>query len=506
MTSTPIITQPTIQPSSTGQFPAITRCVTHSLAPCIASSTQPVGGGGGANTIATHSRTETADCEGDQGTGIPAVEILPHNSHQHDDQTKVSASSVPPLPAVSRDTTQEEVHTSQSQNMNSSTVHIDGGGVAPDNQLPPDSDCILEDTCGDPGNINDSDGGSDSDSVIILQESTPDTRRNQPSQPTQLDSSEDFQESPLPKTPKRTAAKKSTPQSHVNKPSPRVVAGKRGLTSTASKETPLAGAPPAKKVIVTRSMTSSRSNKSYVGSGASTKPPREFYNWRTAATSVVRSSRPPQPSTARLGRGQVTTKPTAAAKKATSGATTSTQAAKVSSASSVKTLANTSAATTNSAPVVNPTAASESTVATVKTPSAAKHASSARPLTPTSTKSTCNASTKSTPNSSKPSRPTSSARPATSTKSARSSKPPSKAAIKENSTAKNSKRSTVSGIASSTQSRNSSRSQQKGTKRRLADEAPADAASSRKKARSFEPGSPRRDGVSSEIALHTRGL
>ena len=493
----PLITQRTIQPSSTVQFPAIAHSASHSLAPYTASSTlfvQPVG----ADAVATHSRTDTMDFEGDQGTVTPAVGDLPHNSHQHDDQGETSKSSAPPPAAVSRDTTQGEVHNSQSQNANNGTAHIDGDDVAPDNQLLLDSNSILEDTCGgDPGDIDDNDG-SDSDSVIVIQESTPATGRNQSSRPTQLDSSEDFQESPLPKTPKRTAAKKSTPQSHTNKPSPRVAAGKRGLPSTVSKETPHVAAPPAKKVIVTRSMTSSRS---YVGSGASTRPPREFYK-RTVATSV-QSSKPPQPSTARLGHGQVTTKPTTATKRATSGTTTSTQAAKTSSASTGKTLANTPTVNTN---LAKPTVASESTVATVKTPSAPKHALSARPLTPTSTKSIHNALTKSTPNSSKPSRPTSSTRPATSSKSVRSSKPPSKAAIKENSATKNTKRSAVSGVTSSTQSRNSSKSQQKGTKRRLADEAPADAASPRKKARSFEPGSPRGDGVNSEIALHTRGL
>ena len=488
----PLITQRTIQPSSTVQFPAIAHSASHSLAPCTASSTpfvQPVG----ADAVATHSRTDTMDFKGDQGTVTPVVGDLPHNSHQHDDQGETSKSSAPPPAAVSRDTTQGEVHNSQSQNANNGTAHIDGDDVAPDNQLLLDSNSILEDTCGgDPGDFDDNDG-SDSDSVIVIQESTPATRRNQSSQPTQLDSSEDFQESPLPKTPKRTAAKKSIPQSHANKPSPRVAAGKRGLSSTVSKDTPHVTAPPAKKVIVTRSMTSSRS---YVGSGASTRPPREFYK-RTIAT-PVQSSKPPQPSTARLGHGQVTTKPTTATKRATSGTTTSTQAAKTSSASTVKTTP-----TVNTNPA-KPTVASESTAAhTVKTPSAAKHAISARPLTPTTTKSTRNTLTKSTPNSTKPSRPTSSARPATST---RSSKPPSKAAIKENSATRNSKRSTVSGIASSSQSRNSSKSQQKGTKRRLADEAPAEAASPRKKARSFEPGSPRGDGVNSEIALHTRGL
>ena len=420
----PLISQRTIRPSSTVQFPA----VAHNLAPCTASSTpfvQPVG----ADAVAMHSRTETMDFEGDKGTVTRAVGDLPHDSHQHDDQGETSASSAPPPASV----TQEEVHNNQSQNVNNSTAHIDEDDIAPDNQLLLDSNSILEDTCGDPGDINDNDG-SDSDSVIVIQESTPATRRNQSSQPTQLDSSEDFQESPLPKTPKRTAAKKSTPQSHANKPSPRVAAGKRGLSSTVSKETPHVGAPTAKKVIVTRSMTSSRN---FVGSGASTRPPREFYKC-TVATSV-QSRKPPQPSTARLGHGQVTMKPTTETKRATSGATTSTQAAKASSASTGKTLANTPTVNTN---LAKPTVASESTAATVKTPSAAKHALSARPLTPTSTKSTRNTLTKSTPNNSKPSRPTSSARPAASTKSARSSKPPSKAAIKENSATKSSKRST----------------------------------------------------------------
>ena len=485
----PLITQRTIQPSSTVQFPAVAHSASHNLAPCTASSTpfvQPVG----ADAIATHSKTETMSFEGGKGTVTPAVGDLLHDSHQRDDQGETSTS---PPAAISRDVTQEEVHNSQSQN--NSTAHIGGDDVAPDNRVLLDSNSILEDTCGDPGDIDDN-GGSDSDSVIVIQESTPATRRNQSSRPTQLDSSEDFQESPLPKTPKRTAAKKSTPQSHANKPSPRVAAGKRGLSSMVSKETPHVGAPPAKKMIVTRSMTSSRN---YVGSGASTRPPREFYK-RTVATSV-QSSKPPQPSTARLGHGQLTMKPTTETKRATSGATTSTRAAKTSSASTAKTTP-----TVNTNPA-KPTVASESAAAhTVKTPSAAKHALSARPLTPTSTKSTRNALTKSTPNSSKAFRPTSSARLAASTKSARSSKPPSKAAITENSATKNSKRSTISGVASSSQSRNSSKSQQRGTKRHLADEAPADAASPRKKARSFEPGSPRGDGISSEIALHTRGL
>ncbi len=523
VTPTPLITQSTMQPFSTVPFPSVTHSATHTPAPStIASTTLAQQDDGGA--ISTHSRISDTDSDGDQGMVIPAEGDLPPDSHEHDEH----ASNAPSPPTVNKDTAQEEVLNSQSENVNGSTVHNDRNEVVPGNQL--DSDSVLEDNCyGDPGSvdhINNSNSGSDSDSVIVLQASAPATRRDQSSQPAQLDSSEDFQESPLPKTPKRTAAKKSTPQSYAKKPASRVAAGKRGLTSTASKESPQVSASVAKKMIVTRSVTSSRGSKSFVESGAATRPPREFYSGRTAAMSAARSSKPPQPSTAGLGHGRVTTKPTSLATKATSGATTSTQAAATSvktpanrptattkpgkatsgattstqasmasSATAAKTPTNRSTATTKPAPIV----ASESTTATVQTAPAAKHAPSARPVTPTSTKPTRNTSTKSTPNSSKPSRPTS-ARPTASTKSARSSKP------KENSTTKNSKGNSISGVASSGQSRNSSKNQRKGTKRPLADEAETGATSPRKKARSFEPGSPRSDGVGSEIALHTRGL
>ena len=443
----------------------------------------------------------------------PLVGGLPPDSCQRDEQGEMSATSAPPPLAASRDATQKEVHGSQSQNVNSDTVH-DGNEVAPGNQPSHDSESVLEDTYhDDPGNVdntNDSTSGSDGDSVIVLQESTPATRRKQLSQPAQLDSSEDFQESPLPRTPKRTPAKKSTPQSHAKKPGSDIAARKRG----ASKESPKGRATVAKKVIVTRSMMSSRGSKSFVESGVSTRPVREFYNWRTAAVAAAKGNRPPQPnSTTTAKHGQIA-KPTSAARKATSGAATTTaQAAKPPLASNKQTSANKhTTSSTKLAPIVKPTIASKSTTATVQTAPAAKHAQSARPSTPTSAKPTRNASTKSTPSSSKTSRPTSatSAKPTTSTKSAQSSKPLGRAASKDSSAAKSSKGNSVSGVATISQSKNATKSRQKGMKRHLADEdsdeAQADAASPRKKAGSFEPTSPRKDRVSSEIAMHTRGL
>ena len=453
------------------------------------------------------------ESESEQGTMTPAVGDLPPNSRQRDEQGEMSASNAPPPLAASRGATQKEVHSSQSQNVNSDTVH-DGNEVASGNQLSLDSESVLEDTyCGDPGNVdntNDSSSGSDGDSVIVLPESTPATRRNQLSQPAQLDSSEDFQESPLPRTPKRTPAKKSTPQSHAKKPASGIAARKRG----ASKESPQGRATVAKKVIVTRSMTSLRGSKSSVESGVSTRPVREFYSWRTAAVAAAKGNKPPQPNSSTTAKHGQITKPTSATRKTTtSDVTTSTQAVKAPLASSKQTSANKpTTSNTKPAPNVKPTVASKSTTATVQTAPAAKHALSARPSTPTSTKPTRNASTKSTPNSSKTSRPTfaTSAKPTTSAKSAQSSKPPGKATSKDNLATKSSKGNSVSGVATTSQSRSATRSQQKGTKRRLADEdsdeAQADGASPRKKARSFEPGSPRKDGVGSEIAMHTRGL
>ena len=518
ITPTPLITQPPIQPSSAAPFPAITHSVTRTLAPSTVACTplvQPAGGG-----INTAHKTVSMESEGDPASVVRDIVL---NSHDCDEQREISASSAPQPPAVRRGTAQKEVHNTQSQNVNSDTVHNDGNEVAPGNQLALHGESVLKDTyCDDPGNIdntNDSSSGSDSDSVIVLQESNPATTRKQLSQPAQLDSSEDFQESPLPRTPKRTPAKRSTPQSHAKKPASGVAARKRGLSSATSKESPQSRAPVAKKVIVTRSMTSTRGNKSSVENSASTRPARQFYSWRTTAVAAAKGNRPPQPnSTTTAKHGQIT-KP---ARKATSsdttstktmvpGASTSTRAAKASSAGNVQqTPATTS---TEPAAVMKPTVAStKSTTATVPTAPAAKHALTARPSTPTSTKPTCNASTKSTLNSSKPSRPTSatSAKPTTSTRSALSSKPPSKAVTKDNSSTKNSKGNSISRVTTASQSRNANKSQLKGTKRRLAvedsDEAQADAASSRKKARSFERGSPGKDGVSSEIALHTRGL
>ena len=432
-----------------------------------------------------------------------AGSLLPDSDHHDKRKETATPNAPPPPPAASGDS----VHNNVSQDENSDSVHNDGNEVAPNNQLPLDSESVLLDDDPYPGNIdntNNTSSGSDSDSVIVLQGSTPTTKRNQPSQPAQFDSSEDFQESPLPKTPKRTAAKKSTPQSRAKKPASSTTARKRGLTSSASRDSAQGRAPVAnKKVIVTRSMTTSRGSKSSVESGASTKPVREFYSWRTTAMSAAKGSRPPQPNN---------TKPTSTARKVTSHAnTTSTQVAKGSlAASSVQTPSNRPATETSS--VVKSTVASKSATSTVQTTPAGRRAPSARPSTPTTTRSTRNAPTKSTPNHSKPSRPASatSAKPTTSTKSAQSSRTPGKTATKDNSTAKSSKGNSISSSASTSQSRNSGKGRQRGTKRRLSDEdgdeAQTGATSPRKKARSFEPGSPMKDGISSEIALHTRGL
>lgn len=463
---------------------------------------QPVESG----ATATYSRGNDVDSDDDQAPA--ARSLLPNSDHYDKQKETATPNASPPPPAASGDSTQKEIHNSVSQNENSDGVHNDGDEVAPNNQLPLDSESVLLNDDPYPENIdntNNTSSGSDSDSVIVLQGSTPTTKRNQPSQPAQFDSSEDFQESPLPKTPKRTAAKKSTPQSRAKKPASSTIARKRGLTSSASRDSAQGRAPVAnKKVIVTRSMTTSRGSKNSVESGASTKPVREFYSWRTTALSAAKgSSRPPQPNN---------TKPTSTARKVTSHAnTTSTQIAKGSlAASSVQTPSNRPATETSSA--VKTTVASKSATSTVQTTPAGRRAPSARPSTPTTTRSTRNAPTKSTPHHSKPSRPASatSARPTTSTKSAQSSRTPGRAATKDNSTAKSSKGNSVSSSASTNQSRNTGKGRQRGTKRRLSDEdgdeAQAGAASPRKKARSFEPGSPMKDGISSEIALHTRGL
>ena len=102
----------------------------------------------------------------------------------------------------------------------------------------------------DPGEI-------DTDDVMELPGSTPGgIRRDESSsnRPTLLDSSEDFQESPLPKTPSRSPKKKTRPQSGKKK-TPSSVSLKSRVLNSSSKES-TRGRPPSatKKVIVTRSM------------------------------------------------------------------------------------------------------------------------------------------------------------------------------------------------------------------------------------------------------------
>ena len=479
---------------------------------------------------------------------ITPLTDLPLNSQQREEQGERSAANVLALPSTSKET-----HNYPSQNVNSNTRHNDGDGAAPGNQ---DSDSIMEDTCcGDPGNIdnNNDSNGSDSDSVIMLKVSPPATERNQSGHPAQFDSSDDFQESPLPRTPKKTPAKKATPQSHAKKPASGVAARMRGLSLVVSKESSQGRAPGAKQVIVTRSMTSTRGSKSSLESGAAARPVKEFYSWRTRASALAKGNRPPQSSSAStVKNGQVTKPPPA--KKAATSTTTATQSAKASSDNDKQVLASRSASSTIRTPTIKLT----STVKSVQTATATNKALSAKPPTPTaSTKPTRNATTKSTPTSkpsraastasaksttttkstpsskpsraasaasaksttttkstpsSKPSRAASaaSAKFTTTTKSTPSSKPPGKVAAKDNSTIKSSQSNSVGGIVTLSQSEGTNKSRKRGIKRRLANEddngAQIDAASPRKKARSSEPGSPRKDGTTSEIALHTRGL
>ena len=404
--------------------------------------------------------------------------------------------------------TSKETYNNPSQNVNSNTVRNDGVGAAPGNQV---SENVIEDTyCDDPGNIdhNNDNNGSDSDSVIVLQGSTPAAQRNQSNHPTQLDSSEDFQESPLPRTPKRTPAKKATPRSYAKKPASGVAARKRELTS---KESPQTRAPGAKKVIVTRSMTSSRGgNKDSSDGGGSARPAREFYNWRSTAWAQARSNRPQSSSASTVKHGRTTKPPPA--KKAATNITTATQAAKASLDNDKQISANRSASCVKLTPTIKLTATGRSTANVHATSTTTKHTSSTKSTTTptTSTESSRNATTKSTPTS-KPSRPTTSTvsvKLTPTTKSTPSSKPSSKAAAKGSSTTKSSRGNSNSGVATPSQSKNTNKSQRRGTKRHLADEdgaeAQTDAASPRKKARSSEPGSPRNS--TSEIALHTRGL
>ena len=395
---------------------------------------------------------------------------LPCNSRQSQEPVGPSTSNVPSLPSTSKDAAQNNVH-NPSLTINSNTVNNQVDEDAPGNPLTLDSEDIPEDANYDNfGNTgHDSDRSSDgSDSVIVLHESTPAGRK----QPVQLDSSEDFQESPLPKTPRRTAMKKATPQSHAKKTLSGVAARKRGLAS-ASKGSPQVRTSVAKKVIVTRSMATSSGNSS-VESGTSTRPAKEFYSGRTVPSTVAKVK---PNSTTPANRGQVN-KPPHAAIRPTQGITTASQATKPSSAN-------------------RQTPATARPTATVRPTTATKHAAlSTGPCTPTLAKSTPNTLTKSTPTS-KPSRPIS-------TKCTLTSKPPGGAAIRQNSTSAHTEESTTSSVASTS---NTSKIRQKGTKRRITDDKSSEAqtASPRKKARSSKPGSPRKDGVNSEIAFRTRG-
>ena len=120
---------------------------------------------------------------------------------------------------------------------------------------------VIEDSfCHDPGETDVNEGNEDDD-VIVLPGSTPGGRNkgaSSSSHPTHLDSSEDFQESPLPKTPKRKSSKKNAgPQSNKKKNTSSVLTRKKApssLTTASPRGRPLF----AKKEIVTRSKALSR--------------------------------------------------------------------------------------------------------------------------------------------------------------------------------------------------------------------------------------------------------
>lgn len=154
---------------------------------------------------------------------------------------------------------------------------------------------VVEDSyCHSPGEMDENEENDDDD-VIVLPGSTPGGRNKEASSsshPTHLDSSEDFQESPLPRTPKRRSSNKNA-GSKSNK--------KKNTSSTLTrKKTPcsLATASPrgrplfAKKEIVTRSKALSHA-KGSKNLSENCRLPRQS-GMCNVLTSGSKTSKPPQ--------------------------------------------------------------------------------------------------------------------------------------------------------------------------------------------------------------------
>ena len=219
---------------------------------------------------------------------------LPLDSRQPVEPGGASTSSTLTLPVANKNTSKKSqriTHT-PSQSVDSNAM-LDRGHAVRDDTLLSDreEDSNLADAyCDDPGStIDDNSNGSVSDSEILPRVSTP-VEGDQSRHLIELDSSEDFRESPLPETPRRALPKRAaTLQNGAKKADSGIAATKRGRSS---KESYLRTAPLRKKVIITRSMTSSRgAERSMEGAArTSTRPVEQFDSDRSTPSTRARSA------------------------------------------------------------------------------------------------------------------------------------------------------------------------------------------------------------------------
>ena len=474
-------------------------------------------GVGGATT--PQSRTQVvngvAAGSGNGGSGlvVPA-RVLPLDSHQLE-QPGESPHTLSATPAAANSThaAQKEAH---SVPQNADTKTLDQTRGSSHSQTPHNHEHGGSGSALDDGYCH---GSGDDDDVILQSVFIPGGGKEGKSDTrvvTQLDSSEDFQESPLPKTPKKSPKKKTTPLSHRKRSSSGIVTRKRAL-NLANIKGPQGKPPTTKKVIVTRSMKTASSSRGHEGGTSTdgdklTKQVNKVSSSGDKPPAVAKVNRPPSssPDSRRtpIPKPSPVSTPTPATRQTPAAANRPSTRASIgerSSTADVEKSSSSPASRHKPSPVSTPTPATRQTPAAASRPST-RASIGERSSTADIEKSSSSPASRHTPipKPSPISRPT----PATRLTPVSASRPSTRASIGERSNTADIEKSS-SGVNVTSPKRISSTLQEKGVKRRLTERDSDEAqgpTSPRKKARSSEPSSPQKDSGSLEIALHTRGL
>ena len=253
-----LVTYSTTQDPSSSVPPITTPLQTNitSLLTTGHASSPPASVVGGAPTPLSRTQPQMESSSAVRST--TPVRTLPVDSHQRE-RPGVS-SRVPSLPSANAGAITDEPQNAEPLVLDLTCAASNDQGIHHDGSAFEDSHS------NDPGE-DDDDDDDDDDDVIVLPGSTPRGRNRGMSTSALLDSGEDFQESPLPKTPRKSAKKKAVPQGNRKKGIPETKKGPSSLTKASPRERISRN-----KEIVTRSKSSTRGDKNSTSSHNLSRP------------------------------------------------------------------------------------------------------------------------------------------------------------------------------------------------------------------------------------------